>query len=366
MLVSIDWMREKYDEYNKMLFDGQLPSIQFKIGRAERNWGYASYRFNLIRGTVTPTFITVSNRYDSPEEVKINTLIHEMIHIYDYTTHPEHFLEKANNRYGGYPYRKRRKYDAHGAWFQSQCERINKFGFNISTSVQTWEEEASKLSDRAQKTLNKKMQKGAIIGFMKEKNGREPWFKIKTDEKGMNEYISTIENYKKHYSNYFYYIEWYITHDEKNCKENNTVKSGWWTSDESKKSQIESNNMQFIKKTIVCDENSQEPKKAKIFKIKTNNGFFTCDARDENKLLSAIKTRFPNMSDEAIKKIMSNPSNYIEESRNNRISRIITEVIDDYVQPNKDEIGKVTTSGEVGKRMFSKYLGDGEYIGAIE
>ena len=42
--------------------------------------------------------ITMSNKFDSPEKVKIATLIHEMIHISDYTFNPA-ILSETGEKY---------------------------------------------------------------------------------------------------------------------------------------------------------------------------------------------------------------------------------------------------------------------------
>ena len=39
MLVTIQWMREKYNYYNDLLFEGNLPSISFYINNSRKTWG---------------------------------------------------------------------------------------------------------------------------------------------------------------------------------------------------------------------------------------------------------------------------------------------------------------------------------------
>ena len=81
MLVTIDWIAKNYSKLNKLCFKGELPNIKFKINRSRTNWGLSSFLFDYDNDTVIPEAITISNYYDSPEEVKIQTLLHEMIHI---------------------------------------------------------------------------------------------------------------------------------------------------------------------------------------------------------------------------------------------------------------------------------------------
>ena len=91
MLVTVSWIESNYRKYNKLYFGGILPSIKFKISRSKKTWGYASYTYNRIRNTVNPEAITISNYFDSPEDVKLTTLLHEMIHISVYPSNPRHF-----------------------------------------------------------------------------------------------------------------------------------------------------------------------------------------------------------------------------------------------------------------------------------
>ena len=61
-----------------------LPNINFVVSRARNSWGMAYYKFDWKNDTIIPEKIAISNYYDSPENVKIQTLLHEMIHIADY------------------------------------------------------------------------------------------------------------------------------------------------------------------------------------------------------------------------------------------------------------------------------------------
>ena len=68
----------------------------------------------------------------------------------------------------------------------------------------------------------------------------------------------------------------------------------------------------------------------RTFVIKTTNGSFECEFTSESELISKIKERFPKMSDETVSRIISNPSNYVSESKKD-IKSIINEVIDEFI-----------------------------------
>ena len=95
MLVTKNWIEKNYNKFNKLYWDGKLPVIEFKINRSRNTWGFASFRYDFMNDTIIPLAITMSNYYDSPENVKIQTLLHEMIHIADYTFQPEHFIRNG-------------------------------------------------------------------------------------------------------------------------------------------------------------------------------------------------------------------------------------------------------------------------------
>ena len=95
MLVTKNWIEKNYNKFNKLYWDGKLPVIEFKINRSRNTWGFASFRYDFMNDTIIPLAITMSNYYDSPENVKIQTLLHEMIHIADYTFQPEHFIHNG-------------------------------------------------------------------------------------------------------------------------------------------------------------------------------------------------------------------------------------------------------------------------------
>lgn len=144
MIVTKSWIENNYAKYNNLYFGGVLPNIEFKISQSKQTWGYASYDYNRITNKLTPVSITISNYFDSPEEVKLTTLLHEMIHIYDYTINPTHFFNNG----------RKVKYDAHGYWFKNEAARIYKLsGLDIQKYVTEEEKANSHLSERAAQNI---------------------------------------------------------------------------------------------------------------------------------------------------------------------------------------------------------------------
>ena len=180
MLVTTSWIEKNYNKFNQLYFGGSLPNIRFKTSRSRNTWGFASFRYDFSNSTIIPLEITMSNYYDSPEEVKISTLLHEMIHIEDYFWHPEHYIRNGKKVTGHY-------YDAHGYWFQQEAKRIIKeSGYQIAKHVTKEEIGCSKLSVRSQELANRKNNIARMIVIS---DGHSYWM-FKTD-------IYKIENVKR-------------------------------------------------------------------------------------------------------------------------------------------------------------------------
>ncbi len=182
MVVNIKWISENYSKFNNLYWGGKLPNIRFKISRSRRYWGFASFRYDYRNNIIIPTELTISNYYDSPENVKLHTLLHEMIHIADYTFHPEHFIRNHK--------RVSRSYDVHGYWFMKEAERINKFGWHISNIVTNEEVKISSYSATTKKNIDRK-KSSAVVCIVNSKNKA---FAFKTDINKIAEVKHTIKS----------------------------------------------------------------------------------------------------------------------------------------------------------------------------
>lgn len=189
MLVTIEFLEANYNKFNNEYFYGKLPKVSFKISNSKRTWGSASYKYDWKNSSIIPERITISNYYDSPKDVKLNTLLHEMIHIYDYTCFPEHFIKNG----------KRVGYDAHGTWFKTECQRLKKYGWNIDKSATKDEVECSTLSKHSKTLLKNKIDK-ALLCIIYGNNGNN--FMIKTNTDNIKLLLSNIR-----------YVNWNINYN---------------------------------------------------------------------------------------------------------------------------------------------------------
>lgn len=117
MYVDINWIERNFALMNERFFGGHLPTPKFVIDGSSQHLGQCSYtcKRNRLGRRVGPMHytISISNYYSRPEGNLLNTLLHEMIHLYFYS------IGKLNV--------------GHGPEFQEMGRRFDRYGFNIKT-----------------------------------------------------------------------------------------------------------------------------------------------------------------------------------------------------------------------------------------
>lgn len=83
MEITIAYLTEKFNEFNTLYFEGKLPRCLIQIDNTKRRFG--CFRYNIVSGGKS---IRIS-RYDGlRKEIAIQrTLIHEMIHLWQYVNY---------------------------------------------------------------------------------------------------------------------------------------------------------------------------------------------------------------------------------------------------------------------------------------
>ena len=81
MTITRNLLKRRFAEYNSMYFDGKLSTPRFYFLMSKRPYGRCVH--NKINGEKTVD-IWMSKRVDWTEDFFKETLIHEMIHQYDY------------------------------------------------------------------------------------------------------------------------------------------------------------------------------------------------------------------------------------------------------------------------------------------
>ena len=221
MIVTRNWIEKNYNKFNQELWDGKLPTVEFKVSRSRNFWGCAYYKFDWKNDTIIPEKLTISNYYDSPENVKIQTLLHEMIHIADYFFHPEHFIRNGRRVTG-------HQYDAHGYWFTKEAKRISKItGYKVTNRVTREESQASTYSANTIRCNANKMN-NALICVVTGENGMNFYFK--TDIYKIKELRKTLKTIRWYRIDNIKTVKYYTFDDPKFSELRSCCKSirGWY------------------------------------------------------------------------------------------------------------------------------------------
>ena len=124
LIPTIDYIQSCFDEYNALFFGNQLPQIPIKLSSARTFLGKVTFtrRRSWLFGPLrNENFVLrINTRFDLPEELIQDTILHEMIHYYiavnqlhDTSTHGQlfrremHRINSEGNRHITISYRLR-------------------------------------------------------------------------------------------------------------------------------------------------------------------------------------------------------------------------------------------------------------------
>lgn len=85
MIPTIEYVQEKFREFNVRMFDGRLPEPPISITNAKTYLGVCAFRKHRKwhgRLEYSDFKIRISRRFDLPQDEIDDTIIHEMIHYY--------------------------------------------------------------------------------------------------------------------------------------------------------------------------------------------------------------------------------------------------------------------------------------------
>lgn len=139
MTPTIDYIQQRFDEYNVLFFNGSLPPLPIKLSNArtflgklcykkQRRWFFGEYQNSDF-------VLRINTRMDMPEELIEDTILHEMIHYFIAVNQ----LRDART---------------HGPLFRREMKRINEIGGrHISISYRPNAEELAQLRARSQSKI---------------------------------------------------------------------------------------------------------------------------------------------------------------------------------------------------------------------
>lgn len=170
MKVTIPYIQQKFDEFNRLMFGGQLPRIPIELKDVKTYIGECvSHKKRLPDGRIQQFDFRLrfNTRYDLSEAVLEDTIIHEMIHYY-------------------IGYRQLKDSSSHGPVFKRIMQDINtKYGRHLTISHKHSAEGAEPISDSRER-----WHVVAIVSF---KNG-------KTGIKVLPRIVQRILHYYRHVS----------------------------------------------------------------------------------------------------------------------------------------------------------------------
>jgi predicted SprT family Zn-dependent metalloprotease len=113
MKATKRYVEQKFEEFNRLCFNGQLPKLPIELSDAKTFLGVCVYKKRKTAdGKVEPYDfrLRINTRIDLPEEIVEDTIIHEMIHYFigvnkleDVSSHGpvfRHIMNSINERYG--------------------------------------------------------------------------------------------------------------------------------------------------------------------------------------------------------------------------------------------------------------------------
>ena len=119
--LTIDYLRQAFEHYNNLIFDGKLPVPKLKWSRAKTRLGQMACKRKKSWGRTKfyDFSISVSNYYKLTTEQIDDVLIHEMIHY-------------------SIAYTGLKDTSSHGIVFRSMMDKMNRtFGRHLTISVRT-------------------------------------------------------------------------------------------------------------------------------------------------------------------------------------------------------------------------------------
>ena len=149
MIATHEYVKDKFGEFNRLIFGGKLPLLPICMSNARTFLGACTFKRkrNWLGKTVLYDFkLKISKCLDLPENEIEDIIIHEMIHYYIAVNH----LNDSS---------------AHGILFRQMMNDINsKYGRHITISHKMTTEQRQKAADKGEKWH--------VVAVVSMKNGR--------------------------------------------------------------------------------------------------------------------------------------------------------------------------------------------------
>lgn len=182
MRATFPFVKERFDRFNREIFNNTLPPLRICINHSHRTLGLFKCKNTRVAPGVYQSSdpqISISDLFDMEERMIEDTIIHEMIHYSEWLKHPGPLSEP------------------HGIYFRSEMTRINQnFGRNISISEKLDKET---ISTANRNTVN-------VIGIFTNKEGTRYFTKI-----AKSRFFELYDRWKAN----GYDVKWYFSYTSK-------------------------------------------------------------------------------------------------------------------------------------------------------
>ena len=135
MKATIEYTERKFNEFNALMFNGELPALPIKLSNARSFLGQLSYKMRDKEDGTKECYdfvLRINTKYDLPEPEVEDTIIHEMIHYFIHC----HQIKDTSQ---------------HGEVFQMMMKGINqKYGRHVSVRHFTTKEEQEQDDEKRQ------------------------------------------------------------------------------------------------------------------------------------------------------------------------------------------------------------------------
>ena len=177
MVLTLDFIAEKFAEFNEKYFNGELDTPEFKITHVKSYLGLYHYKYERYGYGLVESVISISDMFDRSETDVCNTIIHEMIHLY---IRQNHIKDTRPH---------------HGRVFNSIADRINRQGgWHIART--------DSIAGCGLKEKPKDV-KFYIACFFDSKG---KYFHFRMNEKYLDYYKDKFDLYPNHYKNVFVFV----------------------------------------------------------------------------------------------------------------------------------------------------------------
>jgi hypothetical protein len=175
MALTLDFIREQFNVINSKYFESKLLTPRFEITHVKSYLGQYHWEYSYDNRIFIDSVIRISDMFDRSDADIVNTLCHEMIHLYI----------KQNKIRDTRPH--------HGRVFYSIADRLNREGgFHIARTDSI---EGCGLRDKSKKETY------YIACFNSGGSGK--YFQFAINKNYLEYYFKKFETYASHYRNVF-------------------------------------------------------------------------------------------------------------------------------------------------------------------